>query len=275
MLGSTAAAQERVTFPSADGRTELVGYLFMPEKRTARMPVVVMMHGRAGVYSSLARGRYDATTIAQRYRMWSALWNDQGYAAVLVDGYAPRGYPQGFPVHSYQFRPDAVNEVTARPLDAYGALAWLRARDDIAGDRVGLQGWSNGGSAALVAMAAGSGFPPTASLRGFSAAVVFYPGCGLRGRFAKEAYRPIAPVRVFQGTADQEVSYQRCRALVDRSRKAGGDIDLTLYLNANHGFDDPGRTRQAISANRAAKADATARALALFAQHLAPSPGNP
>jgi carboxymethylenebutenolidase len=280
MLTTTAVAQERVTFPNADGRTELVGYLFMPEKRAARVPAVVMMHGRAGVYSSLARGRYDATTIAQRYRMWAALWNGRGYAALLVDSFAPRGYPQGFPVHSYQSRPDAVNEVTTRPLDAYGALTWLRARDDIAGDRIGLQGWSNGGSAALVAMAAGSGFapktwPPTTSLKGFSAALVFYPGCGLRGRFAREPYKPYAPVRVFHGTADQEVPYRQCQSLVERSRKAGGYIDITLYPAANHGFDDPGRTRQSNDPNATAKADATARALAFFAEQLAPSPPKP
>ena len=40
-----------------------------------------------------------------------------------------------------------------RPLDAYGALAFLRAREDVIADRVGLLGWSNGASTTLVAMA--------------------------------------------------------------------------------------------------------------------------
>ena len=267
---SPALAQdaERVSFPSADGQTTLVGYVFMPAAPSGRMPAVVMMHGRAGAYSSAAKGRYDASTISQRHRMWGALWAANGYVAVLVDGFGPRGYPAGFPRFSYENRPDVVNEVTVRPLDAYGALTWLRTRNDVAPDRIGLQGWSNGGSATLSAMAAGESFAPPTSLQGFSAALVFYAGCRLRGRF-DAGYRPYAPSRVFHGTADEEVSYRRCQTLVERGRKAGGDIEMTLYPGATHGFDDPGRARQNLPANRSAKDDATERALRFFAERLA------
>lgn len=263
--GDAVAQQpERVDFPSADGRTALVGYVFTPAARNARLPAVVMMHGRGGIHSSAAKGRYDAATISQRHRAWGALWAANGYVAVLVDSFGPRGYPGGFPRYSYDTRPDAVNEVSVRPLDAYGALNWLRQRDDIAADRIGLHGWSNGGSAALAAMAAGKANVPT----GFRAALAFYPACRLRGRF-DDGLRPYAPVRVFHGTADEEVSHRRCVALVERSRKLGGDIAITTYPGATHGFDDPGRTRQSVAANRDAKADATARALSFFAERLA------
>jgi carboxymethylenebutenolidase len=262
-----APAQQRVTSPSADVKTTLIGYVFAPVGRAGRMPAVMMMHGRGGAYSSAAKGRYDAATLSKRHRAWGTLWAANGYVAVLVDGFSPRGYPAGFPRFSYDTRPAEVNEVDVRPLDAYGALTWLRTRSDIDASRIGLQGWSNGGSAALATMAAGAGFGPPASLKGFNAALVFYPACRLRGRF-DEGYRPYAPVRVFHGTADDEVSYRRCRALVDRSRKLGGDITITLYPGATHGFDDPSRPRQKISANRDAKADATAQALRFFAQQL-------
>ncbi|MBX9778127.1 MAG: dienelactone hydrolase family protein [Xanthobacteraceae bacterium] len=282
-LAHPSLAQERVTFPGADGKTTLSAYVFMPAKsapaksaapksaapeRAARMPAVVMMHGRGGVYSKAAKGRYAASTISQRHRMWGELWAANGYVAVLVDSFGPRGYPAGFPRFSYDTRPDAVNEVTVRPLDAYGALAWLRARADIDGNRVGLQGWSNGGSAALATMAAGTGYTP-APVKGFNAALVFYPACRLRGRF-DDGYRPYAPVRVFHGTADEETSPRRCNAFVEKSRKSGGDITMTLYPGAVHGFDDPGRARQADPANAKAKADATARALRFFAEQLRP-----
>ena len=268
VIPGAAPAQERVTFPSADGKTALSAYVFMPAKRGVAMPAVVMMHGRGGVYSKAAKGRYDASKISQRHRAWGSLWAANGYVAVLVDSFGPRGYPGGFPRYSYDTRPEAVNEVTVRPLDAYGALAWLRTRNDVAADRIGLQGWSNGGSAALAAMAAVTGFAPATSLKGFSAALVFYPACRLRGRF-DDGYRPYAPVRVFHGTADEETSARRCSSLVERSRKAGGDIAITLYPDATHGFDDPGRARQSIAANRKAKEDATARALRFFAERLA------
>ena len=62
---------DRVTFMSADGHTTLVGYIFKPtSSRQARTPAVVMMHGRAGAYSSLANGRYNASTLSQRHQKW-------------------------------------------------------------------------------------------------------------------------------------------------------------------------------------------------------------
>jgi carboxymethylenebutenolidase len=275
-LACAAAAQaqtdpsplpERVTFRSADGRTDLIGYLYVPaQKPTARVPAVVMMHGRAGAYSTLAKGRYDASTLSQRHQMWGRFWAAQGYVALLVDGFGPRGYWKGFPVGSYEDRPPELNEVTVRPLDAYGALDWLRTRDDVLPDGVGLHGWSNGGSATLATMAAGTGITPAPG-NGFTAALVFYPACGLKGQF-KSGYKPYAAVRVYHGTADEEVSYRRCRDLVEGSRQQGGPIEIKLYQGATHGFDDPGRKRQSNKANAAAKADSMGLAQLFFSQQL-------
>jgi carboxymethylenebutenolidase len=266
------ALPEQVTFPSADGRTTLVGYLYRPrDSGSARVPAVVMMHGRGGAYSSLAAGRYDAATISQRHRMWGRLWAAQGYIALLVDGFGPRGDPQGFRRGSYRDRPGAVNEVTVRPLDAYGALAYLRTRDDVVPDRIALQGWSNGGSAALASMAPDApGLATHTPAAGFRAALVLYPGCGLKQRY-DQGFAPYAPVRIFQGDADEEVSPRICRRLVARSRARGGDIALTLYPGATHDFDDPGRKRQRLAANARAKADATAAAQAFLARELGQS----
>jgi dienelactone hydrolase len=256
---------EQVTFQSADGRTMLTGYLFMPPGEQARRhPAVVMMHGRAGAYSTNAKGRYDATTLSRRHRTWGELWAANGYVALLVDGFGPRGYAQGFPRFSYETRPAELNEVTVRPLDAYGALAWLRTRPDVAPDRVGLQGWSNGGSATLAAMETRS---PGRAGDGFRAALAFYPACGLKGQF-EDRYLPYAPVRVFHGTADEEVSPRRCGELVERSRAEGGDIDIRFYPGASHSFDDPGQKRQSNDANAAATEDAVQAALRFFADRL-------
>ena len=253
-----AQAQTRVTFPSADGKTTLVGYLFQPAAHQGRAPAVVMMHGRAGAYSSRANGTYDAATLSKRHRAWGELWAQQGYVALLVDGFGPRGYPAGFARHSYDSRPEELNEVTVRPRDAYGALAWLRTRADVDGARIALQGWSNGGSATLAAMAAGSGF---------AAGLAFYPACGLKGAFAA-GYRPYAPVHVFVGTADEEISPKRCQTFVAASRAQGGDIAITLYPGATHGFDDPSTKRQRVEANAKATEDAVAKATQFFASRL-------
>jgi dienelactone hydrolase len=252
-----------VRFPSADGTTSLTGFVYTPnDKGAERAPAVVMMHGRSGPYSSNVKngGPYNASTLSKRHKMWGESWSALGYVAVLVDSFGPRGYPGGFGRHTYNERPDAVNEVTVRPLDAYGALTYLRGRSDVDPDRVGLQGWSNGGSAALAVMSvdAQRGTDPI----GFRAALVFYAACGLRRHFDAQGYRPYAPVLAFHGTADEETSPRVCQKLVDRSRTLGGDITLKLYPGASHGFDDPGR--QKVSANRDATADARASSEALF-----------
>lgn len=274
---SQSALPDRVTFLSLDGHTMLVGYVYAPRDKSGHptvatpAPAVVMMHGRAGAYSSLANGKYDATTISKRHRMWGELWATQGYLAILVDGFGPRGYPHGFPRHSYDERPPELDEVMVRPLDAYGALQYLRTRSDVIADRIVLQGWSNGGSATLSSMAEVAADTPGAAMRepktGFRAALAFYPACGLKGMF-DDGYQPYAPVRVLQGDADEEVSPRRCAALVEKSRAHGGDIEITLYPGATHDFDDPGRYRQSVEANRAAKADALTRAQAFIAAQL-------
>ena len=257
---------DRVTFASADGHTALVGYVFKPQgAHPARVPAVVMMHGRAGPYSSLAKGKYDATTLSERHRQWGALWAQQGYVAVLVDGFGPRGYPQGFPRFSYDQRPDTLNEVTVRPLDAYGALTYLRTRPDVVANRVALQGWSNGGSATLATMSAATpALKSPTPATGFRGALAFYPACGLKGQF-EDGVVPYAPVRVLMGSADEEVSPKVCTTLVDKGRAHQGDITIKLYPDATHDFDDPGTNRQSVPANVAARRDGMAEAIAFFA----------
>lgn len=50
-LPPTGSRARTVYFPSADGRTELVGYLFKPDG-VGPFLAVIMLHGRAGPYSA-------------------------------------------------------------------------------------------------------------------------------------------------------------------------------------------------------------------------------
>ena len=265
-----AQTPERVSFMSADGCTTLVGYIYKPTTMAAeRVPAVVMMHGRAGAYSDRANGVYDASTLSLRHKAWGREWADAGYIAILVDGFGPRGYPQGFRRFSYDSRPPELNEVTIRPLDAYGALAYLRSRPDVIHDRIGLQGWSNGGSAAIASMSLEApGIASPTVQTGFRAALVFYPACGLKGQFDANPFRPYAPTLVFHGSADEEVSFKRCTALVERSRENGGNVEIKIYPGATHSFDSPSRKRQKVDANAEATEDAVERSRDFFARYL-------
>ncbi|MEG3179350.1 dienelactone hydrolase family protein [Sphingomonas sp. LT1P40] len=269
VIVTPAAAQEvkveDVTFLSRDGKTQVKGYLFKPANAPAKLPAVVMMHGRGGAYSSLAKGKYDASTLSSRHKAWGELLAKSGYAALMVDDFGAVGFPAGFAAGTYADRPAAVDEVDFRPLHAYGALRFLQSRADITANRVALLGWSNGASTTLAAMADDK--PGDMRKLGFAAGVALYPGCGLKKRFEK-GYKPYHPVRVFMGTADEEVSPKLCQTFVDRSKAAGNDIALRMFEGATHSYDTPTKSRQSVQANATAKAATEADVLAFLAARL-------
>jgi len=266
---AASAAPETVYFKSADGVTELVGYLFAPAGDGPH-PAVVMLHGRVGPYSTsdnatctrVARGvtsPCNAATLSKRNQMWGAFWAARGYLALLPDSFGPRGKAHGFPrfTHDDPDRAD-VNERTVRPLDAEGALAFLAARRDVAQTSIFLQGWSNGGSTALNVMIR------QGAKGGFRAALAFYPGCGGEA-LLDETIRTTAPLAMLLGSSDEEVSHLVCQRVANRSREAGTPLDLTVYLGATHDFDDPGEGRQQVPGNQAAKAESMVKAAAFVA----------
>ena len=269
-LGSCGAQAaelpQTVHFPSRDGTTELVGYLFEPQTPGPHA-AVVLLHGRAGPYSSLAKGRYDAGTLSLRHKMWGRFWAEHGYVALLVDSFGPRGYAAGFPKHSYQDRPSGVSEQTTRPLDAYGALDFLRSRGDVLRDRIGVQGWSNGGMTVLATMAPHPpGLPDPTVATGFRAALALYPSCRIPSK--QPDYRPYAPMLILVASDDDEVSPTVCQSFVAAQKAQGADLDLVTYEGAHHSYDDPGKTKQSHEPNRRALADSLVRAEQFFARNL-------
>jgi dienelactone hydrolase len=261
-----------VYFPSADGSTELVAYLFAPQTAGPH-PAVVMLHGRGGPYSSNIRkscslvakdnsSPCNATSISRRHAAWGAYWAERGYLALLPDSFGPRKKGHGFGrfTHDNPERDD-VNERTVRPLDAEGALKYLQTRDDVAPDEVFLQGWSNGASTALNVMYRQVSGPSG----GFRAAMVLYPGCGSRALISQD-YKTTSPVTVFLATEDEEVSPVICHRVLDRAQGNGSPIDVVDYAGATHDFDDPGKRLQSVPGNATAREDVLRRATELFAR---------
>lgn len=259
-----------VYFASADGKTRLVGYVFAPSTAGPH-PVVVMLHGRGGLYSTnineectlVAKDHAspcNAAALSKRNAAWGAYWAERGYLALLPDSFGPRGKGRGFGrfTHGDVERED-VNERTVRPLDAEGALEYLRSRADVVAERIYLQGWSNGASTALNVMYRQASKPAG----GFRAALALYPGCGPRALISQD-YRTVAPVTVLLAADDEEVSPAKCHRVLDAAGR-GSPVTVIDYTGATHGFDDPGRKRQSVAANRAAREDAFRRAAGLFA----------
>ena len=261
------AAPDTVFFTSADGATEIVAYLFKPQTPGPH-PAIVMLHGRGGPYSAnvnkgctlvsrTSPSACNANGLSKRHMMWGQYWAERGHIAVLPDSFGPRGKARGFGrfTHDDPDRAD-VNEKTVRPLDAEGALSWLRSQRNVIPHRIFLQGWSNGGSTALNVMQRQG-----AKASGYRAALALYPGCGPKALLAPDLATTV-PVALLLGSDDEEVSPARCQDMAQRSIAAGSKIDVVLYPGATHGFDDPGRRRQSIPGNRAALEDALKRAIA-------------
>ena len=260
-ISFAGAVPKTVHFQSADRKTNLVAYVFEPST-SGRHAAIVLLHGRAGCYSSAAHGVYTSGTLPKRHKQWGEFWADRGYIAILVDSFSPRGYPGGFPRGSYEDRPAAVSEQTVRPLDAYGALRYLRNRDDVIKDRIGVQGWSNGGMTVLVTMGEHApGIEQHKPETGFRAGLAEYPGCGMEA--IQGRYHAYAPLLLMIGSADQEVSPKRCEEFADRNKLA-----KIVYEGAEHNFDDPEKSKQENPANRRAAEDAMRRAESFFAENL-------
>ena len=260
-LTANAADVKTVHFPSEDRHTNLVAYLFEP---TGGGPhaAIVLLHGRPGVYSSLANGVYDATTLSRHNKQWGDFWAERGYYALLVDSFSPRGFPAGFPP-GRTGPPAEVSEQTVRPLDAYGALRYLRTQPGVIKDRIGVQGWSNGAMTVLALM---SDHAPGKPENGFRAALAEYAGCNMD--VLKGAYRPYAPILMLIATDDTEVNPLTCESFARRVQAAGSPLEFQVYPGAWHNYDDPESKARRVPGNRMATENTFKRAEAFFGSQL-------
>lgn len=201
------------------GPVELGGWLYRPEGR-GPFPALVLLHGCGGMYT--AQGHLTAS-----YRHWGALLSEEGYVTLLVDSFNPRGYGS---ICNLQKRPILASR--ERVEDAYAALHWLTRQPEVAPGRVGLIGWSNGGTGTLYAMR--SATQPQED--GFRAAVAFYPGCSAISK-ARMPYMPYAPLLILIGEADDWTPAASCKQVADQAKAIGAPLDIVTYPGAHHGFD--------------------------------------
>lgn len=219
-----AANQETVRF--AGPGVTLTGELFRPTQ-AGRRPAIVLLHGCSGMFTS--RGALPARNLdwAQRFAGW-------GYVALLVDSFGPRGHGS---LCELKERPADTDPWAGRTADAYAALEYLAARGDVDAKRVFVMGWSHGGSTvAGVVRAEAPGL--RAGGPRFKGAIAYYPGCQrpLRAR----NYRPLVPMLIQHGAADDWVPAAPCVALGERMQRLGYPVRTITYPDAHHGFDDPG-----------------------------------
>jgi len=220
--GAFAADPHWVEFPALkefEGKpVTLTGWLYRPEGN-GPFPALVLLHGCSGMYGT-------GTNLTPSYRRWAETLRANGYVALLVDSFGPRGARS---ICAMLQR--TILEGRERVEDAYASLKWLAQRPDVQPDRIGLMGWSHGGSGTLQTMSSLRKSGP-----GFRAAVAFYPGCRSLSQ-AKTPYHPYAPLLILIGEADDWTPAAPCVELAAKTKAGGDPVEIMTYPGAHHAFD--------------------------------------
>ena len=289
---AASAGFTNVMVTPAGSQVQIPAALLRPEG-SGPFPAVVIMHDCSGLgpRSSGAPARWARELVAQ------------GFVVLMPDSFGTRGFPDGVCVTNSDERAKVNGHV--RALDAYGALALLRARPDVIGSRVGIMGGSHGGWTTLASMHAPlETHNPLALAKrdAFAAAIALYPSCAPRfGAWSTTkpsafgpvmgyagTYQALAPLLILAGEKDDWTPAEPCRELAERSRTAGYPVEIKIYPDAHHAFDSSAPVRYVAQRNNAnvpsgkgattggnasASADARKQVTDFFARHLkAPLP---
>ena len=213
----TAETQGRIDFRSGRPGAETAaiwGYLALPPGGT-RVPAMVLMHGSSGLNSG-SRVHY------------SELLNRYGIAAFYVDSFTGRGL-------SSSVRDQAVLSITDNTHDAFVALSLLRQHPRIDPARIGVMGFSRGGSVSRASSVRES-FPQfRREGLNFALHVPYYPGCN----FSSTSSTTGAPMLYLLGGADNWTRAEHCTDYVNHVRKTNPRIEMKVYPGAHHAWDSP------------------------------------
>lgn len=183
----------------------------------APWPAMVIAHGSAGVQDK------------DRLR-WVPLLNRMGIATLLVDSFSGRGIAR-------TDENQAQLDQSANDADALAALRLLAGDARIDRQRIGIIGFSRGGIAALETAVEVFRRGVIDNDARFAAHIAFYPGCGLR-YWRTPSPLTGAPIMLALAGRDDYVPAAPCLAFADAMRAAGQQVEVHVYADAFHDFDN-------------------------------------
>jgi dienelactone hydrolase len=195
-------------------------------------PTVLLFHGCGGVRAhphAYARAAVSA-----------------GWAALLVDSFAPRGWTRGFA--KAMICTGLMFRGGRRAGDVLAAIAGARGLPLVDPDRLVLAGWSHGGWAIMDLMSmplvrsgeAGLSDAPRVHLRGVRAAFLAYPYVGVAS--ASRGGRPwprALDLLVIAPSRDHLASVRRHMRALASAVAAGSEVAV-WGVEGTHAFDEPG-----------------------------------
>jgi dipeptidyl-peptidase-4 len=244
-----------------EGGTPLHAMLWTPRDLdpAKRRPVIVETYGGPG--GRMVRDAWG--------RPWEALLVQEGFLVFSLDGRGSAGRGKAFeaPIRGRLGEKELEDQLRG--------VAWLRAQPFVDPERIGIWGWSYGGTMTCLAMTRGKGAYragvavapvtdwtlydsiyterymglPTENAQGYAAASVLPFAKDLRGAFL-----------LCHGLSDDNVHPENALRFVDALIEAHKPFDLMLYPGRGHGIEGPD-----------ARVDVHRRVLEHFRRHLLPA----
>lgn len=208
-------------------------FTLTPPRREGRRPAVIMLHGCGGKRPF--------------QREFAELIADAGAYAIEVDSFAPRRISR---VGAYAtVCTGARLRGAERAGDLFAAYAWARAQAWADAARIMAIGWSHGGWTIMDALALRAG-EEMARLTGLTdlaaepldalaATMIVYPYAGVASLASRRDWR-MAPPRNLAILAGRDfiVGEKAPRAALDRQRQRGAALEIQLFEQATHAFED-------------------------------------
>lgn len=191
-----------LTITQVETNENLRAYLWLPSNYSSskKYPAVVLVHGCGGAHYKDEPKYWTAKYIAGKYKVWGKLLNSNGFIVLLVDSFTTRDNNDvGKGVCDTPDpldRPSKIDPISIRPGDIASGIAYLKSRNDVYKNKIGVLGFSNGATSTLVFSNHKSLVNRASELnnngkRAFniplddnykaSEIVALYPGCGLNG----------------------------------------------------------------------------------------------
>jgi dienelactone hydrolase len=203
----------------------ITGELFLPPG-AAKVPAMIVHHGSGGV--SDERERRYARELVQL-----------GVVTLVLDSFKGRGVASTVSDQAAVSTNDMLG-------DAFAALKALAGHARVDAARVGIVGFSKGGSVALLAAHEAKAAKEAPKGLRFALHVPFYPAC------VNHYYRPKstgAAIYLMLGEADTYIGVGPCREYAAILKAEGARIETVMFPGARHGFDGGAAYRVATGEN--------------------------
>jgi carboxymethylenebutenolidase len=244
----------------------LRAYLWMPDNYNPQLsyPSVVLAHGCGGAHYKDAPEQWIAKYVSGKYKVWGKLLNQEQIMVLMVDSFTTRDVNgdvgAGVCDVDYDMRPAKIDPISVRPADIAAGIHYLKQRADVDANKVGVMGFSNGGTAALalsnhqsldarafdLIQQQKSWFDlPFIDAYKAHTMISLYPGCGMTGYdetttgLFDSVFQTYTDTFIYAASDDSTLpgdTLAKCSNLRQLDAPFG-DLSLNIIANTDHQFD--------------------------------------